>query len=341
MDKTIKILCGTIGRDLAELHKGDTLTGLWPFTTNEAEFYIGEDFMKGLFNTVTQLKEKGYSKDAIAKLFQRPSKIAQYLTFFHSAKILEKSQRILLAKDLINFISYYRDDPFCCKRVNILKKHSFDTSILDIKLIDNHKIINIEKELTSLLLMYLEILFPTAMRLGHEFHGPYLKNGRLLLVKEFYNLKPKYFSFSKIFPFKNLIFIEEIKENPKIDFFNHLFYMPERKKVSILLEGKLLNESEYKELSFTLESVIKKICVKVNKYSRKKFLEILANGYFFSLEKLKKELNEEVKVPDKVLNKIRNERFFLDRDKIKNQIDRYQFKELSKKITKSFLEIFK
>ena len=58
MNRRIFQLCRIIGRDLAKLHKGDTFSALWPFTANEAEFYIGEFFIKDLFLTISKLQKK-------------------------------------------------------------------------------------------------------------------------------------------------------------------------------------------------------------------------------------------------------------------------------------------
>ncbi|MEM4330702.1 MAG: hypothetical protein QW273_01695 [Candidatus Pacearchaeota archaeon] len=124
MNKKINKLCKIIGRDLAELHKGDTLTALWPFVTNEAEFYIGPFFMKYLYELIKKLKEKKYSVEEIANLFSYPSKIAQYFTLFHSTLFLSSKERRRFASDLIDFINYYRRDLFVEKRSNILKKNS-------------------------------------------------------------------------------------------------------------------------------------------------------------------------------------------------------------------------
>lgn len=339
MNDKIVELCKTLGKDLAVLYKGDTFSALWPFTTNEAEFYIGEFFIKELFKTITKLKKKGMKKEEIAKLFERPSKIAQYFTFFHSAKVLRRKDRVSLANDLIEFISYYRKDPFCKKKENVLKEHTFNSKLLEVPL--SRELVKIEQAVTSLLLLYLELIYPTAMRLGHEFHGPYKKGKSYLLVKEFFNLKPQYLKFKTKIPFARIICVEETKEKPELDFFNHLVRMSERKKAVIILNSKVLNKKESERLFEKLESAIHKINVEASKLSKKDFLKLLAFGYFYSIRNLKTKLSEKVKLPKQLFRKIETEDFFIDREKIKKQITQKSLQELEKKVTKSFLRIFK
>lgn len=338
MNEKIIKLCGILGEHLAILYKGDTFSALWPFTTNEAEFYIGEFFMKELYETIAKLEKEGVKKERIAKLFERPSKIAQYFTFFHSSKVLKKEERISLANDLIEFISYYRKDPFCEKKSNLLKKGMFDHKLLKISLSKN--IVEIEKSIASLLLLYLELIYPTAMRLGHEFHGPYKKNKKYILIKEFFNLQPNYLKFKTKIPFSKIICVEETTEKPQLDFFNHLIKMPERKRAAIILNSKVLGEKEAEELLEKLKCSIYKINIEASKLSKNDFLNLLAKGYFYSIQNLKTELGEKVKLPKQLSNKIKNENYFLDTEKIKNWIQQKSLEELKEKITKSFLEIF-
>lgn len=340
LNKNLRKLCKRISKDLAELHKGDTASALWPFTTNEVEFYVGEFFIKDLYETIEKLKSKGYSDEQIAKLIEKPSKIAQYFTLFHSAKWLRLEERKKLANNLIDFISYYRVDPFCSNRTNILKPNVFNKRLLHLHLETDQEAIEIEKSISALLLLYLELLYPTMMRLGHEFHGPYKIKNKLLFIKEFYNLKSQHFKFAKFFPFEKLTLVEEINKKPEIDFFNHLFYMPPKKAVAILVNGKKLPSQEFKEIFEIVEKKIKKINSLCSNFTKKDWLKSLSKGLFYSIKNLKEKLNENYEPPRLLLKKIKNETFFIDIKKIKRFNVVHTKKQLQRIICKSFLKIF-
>jgi len=340
ISKNLEKLCKIIGRDLAIIYKGDTLSALWPFTTNEAEFYIGEFFIRELYASISKLKNKGYSNEQIAALFGRPSKIAQYFALFHSANILKVGERKELAEDLLNFISFYRKDPFCSDRTNILKSKIFDARLLNLYLESNAKAVEIGNKISALLLLYLESLYPTAMRLGHEFHGPYMKGKKFLFIKEFYGIKPKYLKFTKPFTFENIIIVEETEGKPQIDFFNHLLYMPKRNAIAILVDGRQIAPEEFKEILEIIKRDIEKINSFCLNFEKRDWLKVLAMGYFYSIEQLKKELNEKIKIPRHLFHKINKEKFFFDVVKAKESISNSSLKELEKKITHSFQKIF-
>ncbi len=341
MNTKILKLCEALGRDLAVLYKGDTFSALWPFTTNEAEFYIGEFFIQELFRTISKLKKRGIKKQEIAKMFERPSKIAQYFTFFHSARILKKNERLALANDLIDFIAYYRKDPFCTKGENVLKANAFDFKILESPL--SRGLVEIEQSIVAVLLLYLELIYPTAMRLGHEFHGPYKKSAAhdgYLLIKEFFNLKPSYLRLKTGFPFESIVFIEETKEKPKLDFFNHLIRMPERERVAIILNSKVLIKEEAEALLSEIELAVSKINRELSRFCKKDFLKLLAKGYFYSIKKLKERLGEDVRIPKLMFEKIEKEEFVSDREKIAKEMSQKSLQELEEKVSKSFLKVF-
>ncbi len=335
MNETIKKLCEVIGKDLSKLHKGDTASALWPFIPNEAEYYTGEFFMNELYFSIKRLKREHYSNEQIAKLFGHPSKIAQYFTLFHSAEVLEPNQRQELALDLINFLFYYREDAFCDTN-NRLKQYSFEIE----KLSADKRNKMLSNKLSALLLLYLEILYPTMMRLGHEFHGIYKKNTKKIFIKEFFNLNPLSLNLTDKFPFKKIRIIEEIKGDLDLDFFNHLFQSPKKIASYVEIDDRLIQNVELEEVYRTIEKKVKEVISKIKNFSRKDWFKVYTRGLFYSIKKIRNESGIYKRVPKSLFEKIDKEDFKLPLEKIIEFNKKHSEKEIENITKKSFLKIF-
>lgn len=335
MNKSIKELCRVIGRDLSKLHKGDTASALWPFTSNEAEYYVGSFFIKEIYSIIKILKLRGYTEEKIAKLFCTPSKIAQYFTLFHSAKILKKEERLELAEDLVSYISYYRED-LLCEKTNRLKKYSFDSNNLSL---EKENII-MSNKISALLLLYLEIIYPTMMRLGHEFHGVYEEGNRRFFVKEFFNLDPISLGIKDKFPFKNIKIVEEIEGEIELDFFNHLFKSPNKKSTYVEIEGRVVSGGKLREVYGEIEDKIKSIINRTKYFSRKDWFKVYARGLFNSFDELRKETGHSLEIPIELFKKIDKEDFKIPIKKVIEFTQNHTRKEIEEITTKSYLKIF-
>ena len=335
MNELIKELCSVIGKDLSKLHKGDTASALWPFISNEAEYYVGSFFIKEIYSIIKILKSRGYNEEKIAKLFGTPSKMAQYFTLFHSAKVLKKEERLELAEDLVRYISYYREDPFC-KKTNRLKKHSFNFKNLNLE----EESIVMSNKISALLLLYLEILYPTMMRLGHEFHGIYEEDDRRFFVKEFFNLNPISLDIGDKFPFKNIKIVEEINGEIELDFLNHLFKSPNKKSTYVEIDGGVVSGNKLKEAYGEIENKIKSIISQTKDFSRKDWFKVYARGLFNSFSELKEEIESSLELPPEIFKKIDKEDFKIPIEKVMEFTQNHTREEIEEITTKSYLKIF-
>lgn len=337
MDKEIELLCKTIAKDLARLHKGDTASALWPFIPNEAEYYVGTYFIKELYNQIKVLKEKGYSSSEIATLFKNPSKIAQYFTLFHSATILDYPKRIELTKDLINLLKYYRKDVFCLDENNVLNT-SLNLKLENLE--SEEEYLEFSKKISAILLLYLEVLYPTMMRLGHEFHGVYQEKGKKIFIKDFFNMVPSSLGLVEKFPAKEIRIVEEIEESLKIDFFNHLIFPPQVKRTYVQVDNNILNKTELKEFYFLLEKRVNEIILKTVNFTRKDWFKVYSKGLFNSFSSLKEKSKTEGGIPPEVFKKIESEDFRLPIDKIVEFNKVHSQEEIEKITLNSFIKIF-
>ncbi len=334
MDPKIKKLCSIIGRDLAKLHKGDTVSALFPFIPNEAEFYVGGPFINHLYKIIKLAKEKGLSKREIALLFEYPSKVAQYFVLFHSTKSLEIEKRNELALDMLNIIENFREDPFCENGKNKLKEIK-----IDIEFNEGSEYSKQASKLSGLLLLYLEIIFPTMMRVGHEFHGDYLKEGEKIFIKEFYNLSTQSLNMECQFPFRNIKIYEKIEGQVNLDFFNHLFTKPRRLSSKVIIDGKVQDkETLFKNIK-VVEEKVQFIAEKCSTFTKKDWFKVYSRGLFESTKKISEKLNIKYSL-DKIYKKIKEEDFSIPLKKI-IEFNKIHSQEEIEEITKdSFLKIF-
>ncbi|MEM4330703.1 MAG: hypothetical protein QW273_01700 [Candidatus Pacearchaeota archaeon] len=187
--------------------------------------------------------------------------------------------------------------------------------------------------------MYLEILYPTMMRFGHEFHGPYTSKN--FFIKEFYNLKSPHFEFSNLFPFDNIILIEELEGYPEVDFFNHLLKPSKKRAVAILINKRLISEEEYDHVLKKILNSLKRISKKSSVYLKKEWLKTLARRIFFSVEDLRKRamIDKEIFLSE-VYKKSDNEKFVFQVKQVAEKNKERTKRELEVIIKNSLLKIF-
>ncbi len=315
-------LAKQMGEDLADLHSGDTLSALWPFTPNDLSHYLGKEFCRDLLNTFRELKKKDYSNKEIARLFEHPTLVTTYLTYLNDSD-LSNEERFELANQIFEVLKVVRKDPYCKGKLNILQDSFVDKSLFSK---DFMKDISLTNKISFLLFMYLELIYPTSMRLGYSFHGPYEEKGERYWVKDYFHLKNPFIKEIKDFPYDQITIVEKISTNPKVDFFNHLLKIPLKKASKVLVNGKEIRNLEnfLKELEENIRTIINKL----SKKTRKEWLIFFAHGLYYSFYPLKKELNKKFEIPQETLKRIKEEEYYFKTPQ--NEKD-------SKKISKDFL----
>lgn len=330
MNNELIKLAERIGKDLAELHKGDTISALWPFTVNDTGFYLGDGLCRDLLDT---LKEVPIEK--AAKIMKYPSKIIGYTTYLNGCN-LSNEEKNELASKLFGIVKLIRKDPFCENKLNIFNEEFVDKNLFDVELKESNLIGT--NKLSFLLFMYLELIYPTSMRLGYEFHGPYEYNGNKLWIKEYHNLKNPFLPKTEDFPFEKIIIIECISSYPKVDIYNHLLEPLTKISSSIIVDGN--KNVDIKEVTEKIENAFTKISKELEYFDRKDWLELFAIGLFNSYYPLKKELGKEFIVPEKVLQKIKEEDYRFDVSKAKKANADAHLVDLEVMISEGFKKAF-
>lgn len=308
----IKKLCKTMGDLISE-----GTPPVWPIQIYENEWYLYKYFIRNLFDTIQKLKnKKSYSE--IAKLFKNPTRIAEftYLLFGLSESDLKPNEKITLALDIIELVKCYRKkDPFCRSKKNlILNQNQINKIIKSKNFVKIDK--NLEKEkykklisrINAALFSYCEFIHSGIHQNGHEFHGPYkLKDGRLLIVREYYDLKPvEVWPFSKRFKYKN-IKIFEIYSGIDIffDYTNHLVcskpLSDHLEAFYIILNGsKVINKIEELEILLkNINSYFQKALFSTSNFKRKDWIKKHMEMRYWYLKPLKKLFGKDWKPPKK------------------------------------------
>ncbi len=318
----IEKLCKKIGKDLAVVQKSGGIDSQWPFIISELEPYIDKEFIY-------------YLKDSIASNNlndQYPSSLSQYILLIHSARHLDLEDRKTIVNKIIELQKQKRKDYLCIDNNQLI---NFDISnyILQNNL-ENNKI----KLISSLLFSFYEKIYPTLMRLGYEFHGPYILDNRKYIVKEYYNMDKYYDSNIPYFPWKNLKIVEEYEGDLIIDYFGHILGDYNITNASLFIDDVLVNTNDrvIEIYNQTQENYLKLLAIQKN-YAVSDYAITLTKGIFWTLDKKDRKYYPTLEL----LEKLRYFKPYFSREKLARTIQEKSFTELEDSIADSFLEIFK
>jgi len=184
---------------------------IWPapvVNILEARWYSLSHFPRTLFSMIQKLEKRGFADEAIAKLFGGPSRICLFLFWVDGKRLLRMKKLDIskLALKLIKYISCYRHgDIYCRDGKNLILDQESLRHVLEdfhgIRPDRNEKFSDVRESVARInaaLWLYTELLYLACHSWGHEFHGPYeLENGRSLVIREYYDLKPPFWDFSQ------------------------------------------------------------------------------------------------------------------------------------------------
>lgn len=317
----IEKLCKKIGKDLAVVQKSGGIDSQWPFIISELESYIGEEFICCLKDSLTL--------DYLSK--QYPSALSQYILLIHSAKYLDLEDRKTIVNKIIELQKQKRKDYLCIDNNQLI---NFDIyKYLLQNNIDNSKI----KLISSLLFSFYEKIYPTLMRLGYEFHGPYVFNNRKYIVKEYYDMIGYYNQDIPSFPWKNLKIIEEYEGDLVIDYFGHILGEYSIKNAYLFIDDNPINTNEkLNEIYNTTQQNYLKLLTNQKNYSISDYAIILTNGIFWTLDKKSRKYNPS----SELLEKLKDFKPYFSREKLSKSIQEKLFTDLENSIADSFLKIF-
>ncbi|HRS42871.1 MAG TPA: hypothetical protein P5530_03295 [Candidatus Diapherotrites archaeon] len=316
----IEKLCKKIGKDLAVVQKSGRIASQWPFIISELEPFFAEEFSCCLKDSLAL----GYLSN------HYPSALSQYITLIHTVKHLDLEDRKTIVNKIIELQKLKRKDHLCVNN-NQLQNFEISKYLLQ-KGSENKKI----KLTSSLLFSFYERIYPTLMRLGYEFHGPYIFNNKKYIVKEYYDMQEYYNQEIPTFPFKNLKIIEEFVGNFIIDYFGHVHGEYNIKNAYLFVDDVSTNDEKITEIYNITQQNYLKLLANQKDYSVSDYAINLTKGLFWTLDKKGRKYSPS----PELLEKLKDFKPYFSREKLSKTINEKSFIELEKSIADSFIKIF-
>lgn len=322
----IEQLCKKIGKDLATVQKNGGVETQWPFLIPEVEEFIKDEFIEKLRDILDKIDVNNLKQQKI----NYPSILSQYVVLIHSAKILPLEKRIKIIQKIIEIQKYLRKD-YLCEKNNQLIGFDISKYIQEKETIQKQQI----KQISSLLYSFYERIYPTLMRLGYEYHGPYIHKDKKYIVKEYFYMSSFYNKKIPVFPWNNLKIIEEYSGDITIDYFGHVFGDYTIKEVFLYIDDKHIEDTK-QIFTITKEKYLE-LLKQQQEYQTKTYAIELTNGIFWSLDR-----NNNTYSPSKeLLEKLESFKLFYPKEKIIASISSKPIEVLEKEIFNSFYSIFK
>ena len=292
---------------------------LWPIPTPQGMLFWGEEWSKKL-NRILHLIEKRKVEDReIKRSLKFPSKIVPFLwrcgdTVKNSS--LTKEEKLFIVKKLFEILALFRKENLFCKNgKNIIwdkkelednKRGLYFFSVRDRK---SKKIIS---NFEAALYLYTELLYWAQHPFGHCFHGLYPDEKGGLLVREYFDLKPKVWNFSKNLNFSQVEIFEVYKRGTKIklDFFERgirtiVPFKQNLKSFALKVDAKPIKKlDEVSKFYDNLKNVIRKGSNFIQSLNEQQLIEKHSAYWFFVLKPLCDLVGEDWRPPQQVLNNI-------------------------------------
>lgn len=305
----------------------DTGAAVWPspiFHPVEGDLYTAQYLMPILYQDLLKLEKKGFSGDKMARLLKAPSRIAQLAWLIASIGVadLTKKEKIDLTYRIVRLIAVFRQDPFCWDGRNILwSKEEVKGCLNKVKWTEVNKTSKQDayretiNRLNGLAWLFCELLYSYIHGVGHEFHGPYLlQNEQILIVREYYDFKPNFWSFTSKLPFNKVtVFGIYGKVDISFDFFNRSKteenLAPYLRKVAVELDdkGKFLNYRGIQQVIRHLEKISTIGVKEVGKLDRTALLKKTAETFFFIIKPIREKLGKDWLPPKGLYQSIEKE----------------------------------
>lgn len=332
---------------------------VWPspiFHPMEGDAYVSKHFFPRLYSDIRELEDKGFAKEDIAELFKYPSRLVRITYLYHVSHLseLSKDERINLAGKLLRYLSYLRSDPFVKEgRNHILDDRVVRALLKNLEIVDLKSILNapaigtLVSRASAILFGYSELLYFCHHQIGHEYHGPYdLGNEEVLIVRDYYDLKPDFWAFSADFPYGELTFFTIYKgADVKFDYSNRmqssqpLLHHLSRFSISQWEYEDLTNELKLNNFYKEIEEAVTKGVKHVSALNKVDLMKKYGEMFFYAIKPIRDILGKDWHPPQGFYEDVekqeldKNVREFIDQLKqLKNLTRDEQFEFLKSRL---------
>lgn len=291
----------------------------------DCDIYYMAYLLERLYDYFKEAEEHRWSYEEIAKIYWSPTFVARLLFLFSVRPLtrLTQQQIIELGYKIARVLNVFYKDKFDASltRKNLiwsrseLNKYIKKVKIKAMPKSDEektyHKLLN---QIEGKFYLYLELAYNDLPDSGYEIHGPYELGHSRVLVREYYNLQPRIWRFSRTFPLKHVTILETFKTLVKVGIDMHCrFYSskplsPYVNKFSVVVDGKDWSDiNSLTKLSNLLDEYLKKGAMEKSKATKKEIVEKFSFSRAMLTKPLADALGKDWRPPKKVLKKIKKQ----------------------------------
>ena len=319
IDKLIDIIVKSILR--AKSKEEPSALTLWPIPTPQGMLYWGNEWAKKLYRVLYLIDQQKISDEEIKEALRFPSRIPHFLWRCGDAvknSSLDKKEKLFIIKQLFKILKIFRKRSlFCENGKNIIwSKSELENYKRNLYWFSakNKKLKKLISDIEAILYLYTELLYWAQHPLGHCFHGFYSEKRGDLLVREYFDLKPKVWSFSQDLNFSEIEIFELYKKKTsskvKLEFFERSIQTTHSlkqnlNKFALKIDGKTIKKPEEISRCFeNLMSVIEKGSKIIQSLNQQQMIEKHADYWFYALKPLCDLVGEDWHPPKQVRENI-------------------------------------
>lgn len=313
LDRFVDICSGSVLKAMGKERVAKV--ALWPIPTPQGILFWGKEWSEKLNRVLHLIDDNNINNSKIAQAVKFPSRLAHILWRTDAIKrsSLSKKEKLYIVEKLFDYLAVFRKkDIWCGDKSNViwglkeLKKSREGLAFFPMK--ECKFLLKIEAGL----FLYTELIFWANHPLGHSFHGPYrIKEGDIL-VREYFDLRPDVWKFSKKLSFSQVEIFEIYQQGTdlSLEFFERGIrtskpFKQNLRNFALKVDGKSVEELEIiGELLDNLTEVIEEGGKFIQSLNIHQLIEKHAQYWFYALKPFCDLVHKEWCPPQKVLDNI-------------------------------------
>lgn len=316
IDKLLNVIVDTILG--AKLKEEAAAVSLWPISTPQGILYWGKEWSEKLNRILHLITEQRISKEDIKKVVKFPSRVVHILWRIGVIKNsdLAREEKFFIIEKLFDYLAIFRKEHlFCENGKNIIwdpeelkdkKKELFFFDAKDVAI--RRSFFNLEVNL----LLYTELIYWANHPIGHSFHGLYENKEGTMLIREYFDLRPEVWEFSKGLSFSEIEIFEVYRRKTEIelDFFERGIrtlepFKKDLQSFALKVNNKSIRELEkVSRLLENLTMVVQEGGEFIQSLNQQQLIEKHAEYWFYALKPLCDLVGEDWHLPWEVLDNI-------------------------------------
>ncbi len=281
----------------------------WPFEFMEIDSYFLDIWASELWSDTKEFL-KNHDLKEFSKFIHNPSALWEIIIHGHEG--LEKAG--LQKEELALFLSKMVETMKLLKRGEIFFEDDTNKILDDDEInklqnsLNKNKDISINK-LITILTSYVYVIYSHWDCYSMEVHGPYKVKDGIIIVRDFFNLRPQeLFDITKDFPFDKIKIVTLYKNiDIKFDIYNHILtdrnLYEELKAYSIYFDDKIDN-SRISETIDNAKKLTLKISEKWNGMTKKEKAKMYVDEAYYGLKEFRKFLGKDWKTPQTITERL-------------------------------------